>query len=289
MPEWVELIPAGIFGGRDGRGPYVLDGEAVISAFLAGGIELPVDYEHQTLEAGERKGPVPAAGWIEHLEVRDGALFARVSWTPRAAELIAAREYRFISPVFRHDETGRIIRLEGAGLTHYPNLDLAPVAHSFGDHAMTDQKPDQCTEPETVATAHAADDSGAGAVSTGAAAPAEETVAMSQHQAVCDELAELKAQLAQEAAEAAVRAAMSEGKITPAMKDWATSYARVDPDGFKAYVGYAPRIVTAEEIAQHVNQNHGKAATLTDEDRTACALLGIPEGEYAAHKQTITE
>ena len=153
---------------------------------------------------------------------------------------------------------------------------------------MTDQKPDQCTEPETVATAHAADESGAGAVSTGAAAPAEETVAMSQHQAVCDELAELKAQLAQEAAEAAVRAAMSEGKITPAMKDWATSYARVDPDGFKAYVGYAPRIVTADEIAQHVNQNHGKAATLTDEDRTACALLGIPEDGFAAHKTAST-
>jgi phage I-like protein len=140
-PGWVELIPAGTFSGRDGRGPYRLDIEAVLAAFAAGGIDLPIDYDHQTLEADAKAGPVPAAGWIKELQAREGALWGRVEWTPRAAELIVHREYRFLSPVFRHDKQGRVLALEGAGLTHYPNLDLTPVAHQKGEHDMTDLTP----------------------------------------------------------------------------------------------------------------------------------------------------
>lgn len=139
-PEWVMLVPAGSFSGRDGRGPYTLDAAAVLAAFAHGGIDLPIDYDHQTLEADAKAGPVPAAGWIKALEVRDGALWGRVTWTPRAAELIAAREYRYLSPVFRHDKDGSVLAMDGAGLTHYPNLDLEPVAHTKGDD-MTDLTP----------------------------------------------------------------------------------------------------------------------------------------------------
>ena len=32
-PEWVHLIPAGTFSGRDGRGPYTLDAQAVHDAY----------------------------------------------------------------------------------------------------------------------------------------------------------------------------------------------------------------------------------------------------------------
>ncbi|MCX8017648.1 MAG: phage protease, partial [Rhodocyclaceae bacterium] len=45
-PEWVQLIPAGEFTGRDGRGPYTLDAAAVLAAFERGGIDLPNN--HQT-------------------------------------------------------------------------------------------------------------------------------------------------------------------------------------------------------------------------------------------------
>lgn len=137
-PEWVHLIPAGSFSGRDGRGPFRLDAAAALAAFERGGIDLPIDYEHQTLEATAKAGPVPAAGWIKELQARDGGLWGRVEWTRKAAELIQSREYRFISPVFRHDKAGRVLALEGAGLTHYPNLDLAPVAHTKGDDMTTD-------------------------------------------------------------------------------------------------------------------------------------------------------
>lgn len=286
-PEWVMLIPAGSFSGRDGRGPYILDSAAVLAAFAKGGIDLPIDYEHQTLEAEAKAGPVPAAGWIKQLEARDGALWGRVTWTPRAAELIQSREYRFLSPVFRHDKAGRILALEGAGLTHYPNLDLAPVAHMKGDD-MTDLT----IIAEALGAPAGADiESLAAHAKTLKEAASRQPdpalwVPMSQHQAVAQELAALQAQVAREKAEAAVRAAMSAGKLAPAMQDWALGYATKDPEGFAAWVKAAPVILPADadKAAHRVARN---ADTLTDEDRYVCAMLGMAEADFAAHKRAL--
>lgn len=300
-PEWVELIPAGTFSGRDGRGPYTLDPQAVIGAFEKGGIDLPVDYDHQTLEAEAKAGPVPAAGWIKALEVRDGALWGRVAWTPRAAELIAAREYRFLSPVFRHDKKGRVLALEGAGLTHYPNLDLEPVAHTKGDD-MTEELmerlryllnlPTLSTAEEIVAELEKLVARLRTAEETAAQArqpDPREWVPMSQHRAVAEELSRLQAEVAREKAEAAVREAMSAGKLPPAMQAWAQGYAEKDPEGFAEWVKAAPAILPADDKAAHrVASNAGTGAeVLTDEDRYVCAALGIAEADFAAHKQTL--
>ena len=127
MPEWVELIPAGEFSGRDGRGPYTLDPAAVQSAFADWGMPLAIDYEHQAFNAAENGQPAPAAGWINALDVRAGALWGQVEWTERAAGHVTAREYRFLSPVFDHDKQGRVLRLLGAGLTNNPNLYLTAL------------------------------------------------------------------------------------------------------------------------------------------------------------------
>lgn len=288
-PEWVQLIPAGSFSGRDGRGPYLLDGASVLAAFERGGIDLPIDYEHQTLEAAAKAGPVPAAGWIKALEVRDGSLWGRAAWTPKAADLIAQREYRFLSPVFRHDKAGRIVALEGAGLTHYPNLDLAPVAHTKGDD-MTDMTqiaealgaPADADVEALAAHAKALRDKAAREPDP------REWVPMSQHQAVAQELAALQKQVAKEKAEAAVRAAMSAGKLAPAMQAWAAAYAEKDPEGFAAWCAAAPAILPPEggKAAHRVASN---ADTLTDEDRYVCAQLGFPQTEFAAHKRALIE
>lgn len=127
VPGWVELIPAGEFSGRDGRGPYTLDAEAVQTAFASWGMPLVIDYEHQAFNAAENGQPAPAAGWINALDVRDGALWGQVEWTERAAGHVAAREYRFLSPVFDHDKAGHVLRLLGAGLTNNPNLYLTAL------------------------------------------------------------------------------------------------------------------------------------------------------------------
>lgn len=286
-PEWVHLIPAGVFSGRDGRGPYQLDAAAVLAAFEQGGIDLPIDYEHQTLEASDKAGPVPAAGWIKELSAREDGLWGRVTWTARASELIAAREYRYLSPVFRHDKTGRVLALEGAGLVHYPNLDLTPVAHSKGDD-MTDLKPIAealGVEAADVATL-AAHVKALKEAASRQPDPAQ-WVPMAQHKAVADELAKLQAEVAAQKADALVRAAMSAGKLAPALKDWAMDYARRDPEGFAAWTEKAPVVVAAQsQAAPHVASN---ADTLTEEDRIACRLLGMSEADFAAHKKTLTQ
>jgi phage I-like protein len=286
VSEWVHLIPAGTFWGRDGRGPYRLDVQAVLDAFRAHGADLPVDYEHQSLSAGDKAGPVPAAGWIQDLEARDDGLWARVSWTPTARQLLAAKEYRYLSPVFRHDKQGRVVALEGAGLTHMPNLylraaarqedpmDLTPLAEALGI--------DPSADIETIA-AHAKQ------LREAATREPDPTqwVPMSQHKAVADELARLQAEIAKGKAESAVREAMSQGKLSPAMRDWALSYAVKDPDGFAEWVKAAPVVVTADTtVSANAAQ---KPDMLSDEDRYVCAALGISESDFAAHKRAVVK
>ena len=65
-PQWIHLLPAGKFTGRDGRGPWeIKDPAAFIKATMAhqAGADLPLDYEHQSAQAGENGQPAPAAGW----------------------------------------------------------------------------------------------------------------------------------------------------------------------------------------------------------------------------------
>ncbi len=73
-PAWVELILAGIFHGRDGRGPFKLaDPEALITATEALKMQagIPIDYDHATEFAAPQGRPAPAAGWIRELAARD--------------------------------------------------------------------------------------------------------------------------------------------------------------------------------------------------------------------------
>lgn len=132
VPEWVHLIPAGPFSGRDGRGPYQLDGKSVLEIFAQWGADLSVDYEHQSLNTLDNGQPAPAAGWVKSLELRDDGIWGRVEWTDRAAAMIAAREYRYLSPVFDYDRGGVVFRLLNVGLTNNPNLYLTALNRREG-------------------------------------------------------------------------------------------------------------------------------------------------------------
>lgn len=299
-PEWVHLIPAGVFSGRDGRGPYRLDAEAVLAAFAGHGADLPIDYDHQSLEAAAKAGPVPAAGWITALEMREDGLWARVSWTPQAAELLAGREYRYLSPVFMHRKDGTVVELLGAGLTHTPNLHLrAAAARHLETHTVEDlierlimmlNLPTASTPEDVVAELQKIIDrlqaAEAAAAQSRQIDPAE-WVPMSQHRAVAEQLAAMQAQIAAEKAEAAVTAAMRAGKLAPAMKDWALSYASKDPEGFAVWAEKAPVILPPEDPHRAAPRVASNAATLTEEDRIACALLGMREADFAAHKKSL--
>jgi phage I-like protein len=137
-PEWIELVPAGKFSGRDGRGPYYLEHpEEVIKATQALQLDagLPIDYDHATDLAAPQGQPAPAAGWIKELVARDGGLWGRVEWTEHGAAAIATREYRYVSPVFEHDGGGVVMRVLRAALTNNPNLYLKAIASCVAAHA----------------------------------------------------------------------------------------------------------------------------------------------------------
>ncbi|MGN5220500.1 phage protease [Aeromonas veronii] len=133
----VQLFPAGRFNARDGRPTEPAGGHWQLDDAIAADLlvrlsgrqtDIVVDYEHQTLNAEANGKPAPAAGWItpRSVEWRSGVgLFATaVDWTDSAKAHIAAREYRYISPVFSYDrQSGAVLNLLHVALTNYPAID----------------------------------------------------------------------------------------------------------------------------------------------------------------------
>lgn len=122
LPEWIRILPLGKVELSDGREPFRVDLTAVdgiIQGFMGGGVDLVIDYEHQSL-VGER---APAAGWIKELQGRPDGLWGRVEWTQQAGEYLKNKEYRYFSPVLRLDpKTRRPMKLMHLGLTNTPAI-----------------------------------------------------------------------------------------------------------------------------------------------------------------------
>jgi phage I-like protein len=126
------LLPAGLFSATDGR-PQGLPGWRmsragaleIIKLAAARVTDFVIDYEHQSLNTASNGKPNPAAGWFKRLEWRegDGLYVTDARWTARAAAMIKAKEYRFISPVFEYDNTGNVLGIVSAALTNIPALD----------------------------------------------------------------------------------------------------------------------------------------------------------------------
>lgn len=127
----VRILPAGLFRSHDGRpeklpGWMVDDaaGLALAASKPKGSTEFMIDYEHQSINAGQNGKPVPAAGWFRRLVWRkgEGVFMAGITWTEKAREMIASLEYRHISPVFEFDRLGNVIRVISVALTNTPAL-----------------------------------------------------------------------------------------------------------------------------------------------------------------------
>ena len=94
---------------------------------------LAVDQDHATDLAAPKGMPAPARGWIVDMELRDGSVWGRVEWTEDGARMVAAREYRGVSPVFLHTKRGKkIVRIVRASLVNTPNLRGLAALHSEG-------------------------------------------------------------------------------------------------------------------------------------------------------------
>ncbi|HDZ8927729.1 TPA: phage protease [Aeromonas dhakensis] len=131
---WHQLLPMGPFKARDGRpfdvpgGHWQLDkaiATTLINRVREQGQDILIDYDHQTLKTDQNGQPAPAAGWYNanEIEWREGAgLFIKPRWTDRAAALVAAGEYRFLSAVFPYDAQGRPLELRMTAITNDPGV-----------------------------------------------------------------------------------------------------------------------------------------------------------------------
>jgi hypothetical protein len=105
------------------QGVFSLDragAESVMASFEKKGVDLAIDYEHQTFAAKDNGKPAPAAGWFKPEARADGIWATNVKWTDPAAAMLKAKEYRYFSPTFRRDSKNRILELRPMALTNDP-------------------------------------------------------------------------------------------------------------------------------------------------------------------------
>jgi len=322
----VQLLPAGpLFRARDGR-PEKLPGYRIDAKIAAALIvkaaerqtPLVVDYEHQTLLAEKNGQPAPAAGWFRTLEWVEGeGLFAiDMEWNTRALEMIAAGEYKFISPVFSFDtKTGAVLEIQMAAITNNPALDGmdAVAAHRFlsPDQPAEENRMNEMLKKLLAAlglqeTATEADalsavtalKAGADKVSgletevaaLKAATPDPEKFApVATMKALQAEVAALTAKLSGQELDGVIAEALKAGKILPAQETWARGLGGKDLASLKSYLETAPAIVPTGSQSGGKGAGDGAAdGKLSETDLAVCKQLGIGAEAYLKTKAAET-
>lgn len=340
-PTEFRLIPAGEFRSRDGRPKecqsWVMaeeDGLRIIADLAAQADALVIDYEHATLRARETGNKAPAAGWFKQAEWRDDGLWlVGVDWTALAAEEIATKAYRYISPVFTYDQkTGRVLKVFHAALTNCAGLDgltdLAALAAEVFDTATPTETPlmdelleelrwmlnlpvgatkeDILAQLQKISEQLKADPAVAanGFDLAKALSDSREQIAALSAQvgtvdpekfapiSVVNDLrtanAELSAQIAdlssggkQTELNQVIEAALSAGKLTPAMEGWARDLGAKNMASLTSFIETATPVVKpgASQTAGTAAPTAGVAA-LSADVKKICAQLGVSEADY---------
>lgn len=247
-PEWVQLAPRGQVTARDGR-LFSFDPEKLAAAFVAGGVDLPIDFDHATDFAMFGR-ETPARGWITALEARPTGLWGRAEWLPAAIEALSSRSYRYISPTFWREEDGVTARLmKGAALVTSPALGMPAVASASHEDQSMDLK-DVLGLLGLTATATAAE--AATAIAALKTVDPEKFVPKEQHEATVAALsaAQAEIQTGKDAAHAAkcealVDGAVSAGKVAPAARDHFLALAKASFDTTKTAIDAMPVLLKA--------------------------------------------
>ena len=90
-----------------------------------------------------------------------------------------------------------------------------------------------------------------------------------------EKVEKLEKAAAQRDADEAVTKALKAGKITPAQKEWAVSYALNDPKGFADFAAKAPQVVPMDQIIPDALDT--PAGGIDGATRLGCKQLGINE------------
>lgn len=264
-PEWIELIPAGEFAGRDQR-RFVNDKpDQVVAAFRAYQAALPVDIEH----ASELKATIgeaaPAQGWVEDMDVRAGAVWGRIEWNDPGRALIANRQYRYYSPVlWCSKKTRQVAAVKSVALTNTPNLyipalnradHLSPsteTAMDFSKFAIALGLVSAASESDILTAINSLKTDRETALNRAESPDANKFVPRATHELALNrattaetKLAEVEKAALEKDIEVELNAALTAGKIAPANKDYYAEQCRAEGglEKFRAFVKAAPKVV----------------------------------------------
>lgn len=285
-PEWIQLTPRGEVTARDGR-HVVFDPERLVEAFKAGGVDLPVDFEHET-EFTSTLGARPARGWIVELQARAEGLFGRIDWLADAVQALAARSYRYISPVLYTDADRKTARmLKAAALVAAPALSGLPALASAqsGDTDMLKDVLVALGLPETATGTDAVS-----AITLLKAGDPTLFVPKAQHDETVAALSAAQARLdgIEQASATARRTALVDdaikaGKLAPAARDQYLALAATAFDQTKAAIDAMPVLLSAGvDTSVEADPTKGAQGQLSEADRLIVQRLGITEADFIA-------
>ena len=279
-PEWILLFKEG-WNEIEKTGKFLMDrvAFAVVAEYVARrGNDIVFDYEHQTIKDVK----APAAGWWKEARYVDGVgMQVRVDWTEEAAGYIAKNEYRYFSPVFFvRNSDQRVIAVHSVALTNAPRINhLTPLLAKLGAEIKKEDD-DMELLKKLIAKLKLAADAGEDIVLAEveklmANPPATKEVVAKEVLTALDltegdasvvvasihalkqstkgmvsraEFDKLAGDLALRDATEVVAKAMTDGKITPDQKDWATEYAKRDLAGFKVFATKAPVVIPLDQL-----------------------------------------
>ena len=253
VPSQLVVAPWGKVESK--AGTFVVDqesGDEAVAAFDAHGTDLPIDYEHQTLGGtyASPSGKAPAAGWITALAVvPEEGLVASVTWTDSARELLAAKAYRYLSPVVLLRKSDRkLIAIHSVALTNKPAIvGMAAIVNHEAAHLAV--------EPELAALRECLEVDVDSDVTTVLAAAGER-------------IRELENTSRVREIDAVVDRAMSDGKLSLAQRDWAMRLALADRALFDEWHKGAPVVVS---LGQMVTGDKPGAGASTEKVLANCA------------------
>lgn len=276
---------------------------------------LPIDYEHQIIHSLKNGKEAPSAGWMEYFYFTPQGIFADVRWTDKAADYIKNGEYRYISAVFAYDTDGYVRKIFHAALTNTPALDgmeEAMVAASVNllqeDNPMdkkllaalcalfalkADASEADITEKVTALSAAKGDspvdvldvyaklaekEQSVAALSTQVGNPdPAKFVPVELVAALQADFNTLKASVETDKKNALITAALSQGKLSPALKDWAQS---LSVEALRAYLEKAPAMAALSGEPQAKTDPDQNIVALSAEQQATAKMLGISEAEY---------
>ncbi|HHF6396219.1 TPA: phage protease [Haemophilus influenzae] len=278
---------------------------------------LPIDYEHQIIHSLKNGKEAPSAGWMEYFYFTPQGIFADVRWTDKAADYIKNGEYRYISAVFAYDTEGYVRKIFHAALTNTPALDgmeEAMVAASVNllqeDNPMNkkllaalcalfalkaDASEADITEKVTALSAAKGDSSvdvldvyaklaekeqSVAALSTQVGNPdPAKFVPVEQVAALQADFNALKTSVEADKKAALITAALSQGKLAPALKDWAQS---LSVEALSAYLEKVPAMAALSGEPQAKGDPEQKVVALSAAESAAAKALGLSEKDYMA-------